>query len=72
MFIKVRVKASARRESIEKLSENLYEIQVKEKPERGEANLRVKEILARELHVPQKRIRFVSGQKSPSKLFEIL
>ena len=72
MFVKVRVKTSARRESVEKLAEDRYAIGVKEKPERGVANQRVIQILAQELRVPQKKIRFVSGQKSSSKLFEIL
>ena len=71
MFVKVRVKTGARRESVARLSEGRYQISVKEKPERNAANSRILEILARELSVPPKNIHFISGQKSPSKLFEI-
>jgi uncharacterized protein YggU (UPF0235/DUF167 family) len=71
MFIKVRVKTGERKELVDRLASDRFTISVKEKAEQNAANRRVIEILACELSVPVKRIRFVSGQRSPSKLFEI-
>ena len=72
MFVKVRVHTGKRKEQLEKFTEMRYTISVRERPERNAANRRVIEMLASELCVPAKNIRFVSGQRSPSKLFEIL
>ena len=71
MLVKVRVKTQARRETILLVRKNKYEICVKEKPERGEANRRIAELLAYELDVPIKSIRMISGHTSQSKIFEI-
>ena len=71
MHIKVRVTVSARREKVKKIAETLYEIAVREKPEQNAANRRVIALLSVELQVPAKRIRFVSGHKSTSKLFDV-
>jgi uncharacterized protein YggU (UPF0235/DUF167 family) len=71
MLIKVRVKTGARKESVH--GEGSYiAITVKEKPEQNAANKRVIALLALELGVPIKSIRFVKGHKSPSKLFEVI
>lgn len=71
MFVKVKVKAGARREGFMRVGENKFEISVKEKPENNRANERVISMLSLKLKVPAKYIRFVSGMRSPSKLFEI-
>jgi uncharacterized protein YggU (UPF0235/DUF167 family) len=72
MFIKIRVKTGARRESVALMGENKFNISVKEKAERGQANERILQLVAQKLKVPKKNIRFISGHKSPSKLLEIL
>jgi uncharacterized protein YggU (UPF0235/DUF167 family) len=71
MFIRVKVKTNARRQSVLYIGENRYEISVREKPELNAANDRVRAIFSLMLQVPGKSIRFVSGHRSPSKLLEI-
>jgi len=70
-LISVRVKAGARKETIEKISEAKFEISVREKPERNQANQRVTKILAARFKVPAAKLRIVKGHHSPSKLFSI-
>ncbi len=71
MLIKVRVKAGAKNERVEKTRDR-FDISVRERAEGGAANERVLYLLARELSVPIKRLRLVKGHRSPSKTFEIL
>jgi len=71
MYIKVRVTSGAKKEKIEKVSEDTFSIFVKEKAERNMANARVREIMAEELSVPVKAVRIVSGHTSPSKILSV-
>jgi uncharacterized protein YggU (UPF0235/DUF167 family) len=71
MLIKVKVRTRARRESVTRLAVDIFEMEVREFPENNQANLRVLSLLSLALRVPAKTIRFVRGQKSPSKLFEV-
>ena len=68
MYIHVRVSTKGRSESIEKKKYTYY-ITVKEKPERGAANKRVREILAQTFHGNPKEFRLVKGGTSPSKTY---
>lgn len=70
-FIRVRVSAGAKKEKVEKTEKGI-KISVKEKAQRGEANTRVKELLARTLQVSLARLRLIKGHTSPSKIFEII
>lgn len=70
MLIKVRVKAGARNESLEKVADR-YDISVREKSEGGMANARVLSLLARELGVSQKKLLIIKGQRSPSKTIQV-
>jgi uncharacterized protein YggU (UPF0235/DUF167 family) len=71
MYIHVKVNPGAKKELCERLSETSFTVSVREKAERNMANRRVAEILARELKTPAKRIRLVSGHRSPSKVFAV-
>ncbi len=71
MYIKVKVIAGARKESIEKTSSNSYNISVKEPAERNMANGRVVELVALNLGVPTKNVRITNGHHSPSKLLSV-
>lgn len=71
MYIKVLVKAGARKEIFEKKSENTYKISVKEKAERNMANERVVELVAEHLKVPKNKVRIISGHHHPHKLLSI-
>jgi uncharacterized protein YggU (UPF0235/DUF167 family) len=69
MYIKVKIRAGARKESIEKISNNHYEVSVKEKAENNRANVRLLEIMHQEF--PDSIIRIISGHHSPSKILSI-
>ncbi len=71
MFIKVRVKAEAKKEELKKISDILYAISVKQPAERNLANARVCEIMASVLAVDIKAVRIISGHHSPSKILSI-
>lgn len=70
MYVKVRVKAGAKNESIKKVADR-YDISVREKAEGGMANARVLALVARQLGVAQKKILIIKGQRSPSKTLEV-
>ncbi|MDP2929797.1 MAG: DUF167 domain-containing protein [Candidatus Omnitrophota bacterium] len=57
---------------MKKLSDNSFSVWVKEKPQEGKANYAVREALAEYFNIPKSRIALLSGEKSKSKLFEIL
>lgn len=71
MYIKVRVNAGAKKETITKKSENSYILNVKEKAERNMANRRVCEIIASIYKVPIKSVRIINGHQSPSKILSV-
>ena len=71
MYIKVKVQAGAKKEKIEKKSEDHYVVSVKEKAERNMANNRICEIFASLLSVNRNSIRIISGHQSPSKIISI-
>jgi uncharacterized protein YggU (UPF0235/DUF167 family) len=68
-YIRVRVKAGTRKERIQQVAEGVYTVEVKERAERGEANARVRELLAEALHVTEHTLRLVKGTTSPSKTY---
>lgn len=63
------VTPDARKEFCTETKPGVFEIHVKAKAERGEANERVKEVIARSLGVSPKRLRMVTGMRSPRKTF---
>jgi uncharacterized protein len=71
MRISLKVTARAKKEAIEKLSENNYKIKVAVPPEKGRANKRVIELLSREFGVSKRAVRIVSGETSNKKIIEI-
>ncbi|OGK33349.1 hypothetical protein A3F57_00995 [Candidatus Roizmanbacteria bacterium RIFCSPHIGHO2_12_FULL_36_11] len=72
MLIKVKVYPQSDENVIIKKSEDSYVIKVKEKAEKGEANRRLKEILAGYFYLPPGKIRLIKGGKKPNIIFEIL
>jgi len=71
MFIKVRVVAGARKEKIDKKSDNHFMISVKEPAERNLANNRICEIIALNFNVPRSAVRIINGHQSPSKILSV-
>ena len=72
MLIKVKVFPGEKEEAIIKKADDSFEVRVKEDAERGEANKRVKEVLALYLRVTAGKIRLVKGGRSRNKIFEII
>jgi len=71
MYIKVRVFAGAKKESVTEVGENRLEISVKQKAQRNLANSRVKELVAEYAQVPAESVHLINGHMSPSKMFSI-
>ncbi len=68
MYIRVKVRASSKKEEFTRVNEDHFEISVKEKAERNEANKRVLEIVAGYFKLPVNKVRIVNGHRSPTKL----
>jgi len=71
MYIHVKVAAEAKKESFKQKSEDHFEISVKEKAERNQANTRVLELVGEYFKVPSSKVRIVNGHRHPSKLLVI-
>jgi uncharacterized protein YggU (UPF0235/DUF167 family) len=68
-YVRARVTTEAREESVVEHAPGLWHIRVREKPERGSANARVRALIARHLGVPEGTLRLIKGATSPSKTF---
>jgi uncharacterized protein YggU (UPF0235/DUF167 family) len=71
MYIRVNAVAGAKKESVQKIADNRYEISVREPAERNLANARIRTLLARELGVVESSARLISGHQSPHKIFSV-
>lgn len=71
MYIKVRVTDGAKKEKVEKKSEDHYIISVKEKAERNMANNRICEIIATLESISIKSVRIINGHHSSSKILSV-
>lgn len=69
--ISVKVITRAKKEEIQKISDDSYRIKVSTPPEKGRANERIIELLAEEFGVKKQDIRIVSGETSNRKIVEI-
>lgn len=70
MYIKVKVIAGAKKELIERVSEDTLHISVREEAEMNQANRRVLAIV-RELYPMARDVRLVSGHHSPAKIVSV-
>ncbi|OGG60633.1 hypothetical protein A2765_03590 [Candidatus Kaiserbacteria bacterium RIFCSPHIGHO2_01_FULL_56_24] len=70
--VKVRVIPGAKKEKFDQRSETEFSASVKERPERNEANARVQALVARHFNVPVTSVRFLTGARGRSKLFEVV
>jgi uncharacterized protein YggU (UPF0235/DUF167 family) len=78
VYIHLKVTAGAGKENFSpryggasKLSEDHFEVSVKQKAERNMANTRVLELVAKYFKVPVSKVRIVNGHRHPSKLLII-
>ena len=74
MFIKIKVKTGSRQEQVRKISEDLYEVDLREEAENNAANDRLVAIF-RELYkgaeTGRTSIRIVKGHHSPHKIISV-
>ncbi|NQV88436.1 MAG: DUF167 domain-containing protein [Parcubacteria group bacterium] len=71
MYIRVKVKAGAKKEILKKKSETHFDIEVKERAERNMANRRVVEVVADHFGISRGKVRIISGHHSPTKILDI-
>lgn len=69
-MLNIKIKPSSNRESIEKISDREYKIELKEPPENNKANIRLINLLAKEFKVPARNIR-IKNPKSRNKIVEL-
>jgi len=70
MLIRVRVFPNSKKELVQR-KENNFEIWVKEKPIKGQANQAVIDALANYFKCPRQNIKLIKGFKQRNKIFEI-
>jgi len=71
MKIFVKAKPGKKEEKIVKISENVFEVWVKEPPEEGRANEALAKVLAKYFGIAPSKIILKSGHKGKQKIFEI-
>lgn len=72
MKIFVKAKPGKKENKIIKLSENIFEVRVKEPPEEGRANEAIIKLVADYFNVPKSRVKIISGGKNKQKILEII
>lgn len=70
MYVKVRVTAGAKKESVAQKAADSFRVSVRAPAERGLANQRVIELM-REIYPDAKQFKIVSGHTSPSKIISV-
>jgi uncharacterized protein YggU (UPF0235/DUF167 family) len=71
MYVKVHVYAGMKREVVNKLGDNYYELILKVPAKQNAANRRVREIVAELYKVTLPSVAIVTGHHSPSKVLEV-
>ncbi|MFN3813312.1 MAG: DUF167 domain-containing protein [Aquificaceae bacterium] len=71
MMIEVRAKPSSKEEYVKKLSDEVYEVAVKEPAEKGRANNRITKLLSEHFRIPRRSVVLVRGKTSKIKLFQV-
>ncbi len=71
MKIFIKAKPGSKKEGVEKISENVFLVRVKEPPIEGRANKAIIEKLSKYFKIPKSKIELVSGQNSKEKAVEI-
>lgn len=72
MYLKIKVVAGSKKETVEKIKDDEYRVSVREPAERNLANNRVRELIAREYSIPIGKVKIISGHQSPSKILSLL
>lgn len=72
MIVSVKVKPGNKEEKINKINGNSYQISIKERAEKGKANISLIKLIAKYFNVSSSAVRIKSGLASKSKILEIL
>jgi uncharacterized protein YggU (UPF0235/DUF167 family) len=72
MLIKIRAFPNSREEGVNQTADDTFEVKVREKPIRGLANARIRQLLALHFGIMENKVRLVSGFARPNKIFEII
>lgn len=72
MKIFVKAKPNSREEKVQKIDDNNFIVSVKEPPEKGKANLAIKNALAVYFKTGTSNVQIVSGFSSRNKIIEII
>lgn len=72
MYLRITVTPGAKKEVVQKLSENRWLMWVKEPAEHNLANARVCTLIARELGIPPPDVRILTGHHSRVKMISVL
>ena len=70
MILKVKVKPNSKEEKVEKIGDNEYKIDVREAPEDNKANIRVINMLSKEIGTSYKNIK-IKNPTSRDKVIEV-
>lgn len=71
MIIRVKVKTSSSKQSVENFGNGRYLVYLKSAPENGKANIELLNLLSKEFGVPPKSLNIKFGQTSDKKIIEI-
>lgn len=70
-YVRVEARPGARKESVLQTDDKTFTISVKEPATHNLANNRIRQLLSEHLDVPFKKIKMISGHRSPRKIFTL-
>jgi len=71
MIIHIKVKPNAKKDILKKISDTKYKVEIKAPPEKGKANIRLTNFLAKQFKIPASKIK-IKNPTSKKKIIEIL
>jgi len=71
IIVKIKVKPKSKKEYIKKISDNEFEVAMKEVPEKGRANKRLIELISKYFGVSKRNVKIIKGEKSRKKILKI-
>ncbi len=71
MRIFIKAKPGKKENKVIKLSENVFEVRVKDPPEKGRANEAIIKALADYFNLPKTRVKMVAGWQNKQKIVEL-
>ena len=71
MKIRVKVKPNSRENSVKELENDYFEVKVSVPPEKGKANKRVIELIAKYYKIPKSKVTLISGETYHEKVLNI-